>query len=93
MIIVLGEFLCTLKSKLSNGSNKEKMIVTVIIWSLVANCQKAKVLLKSAHLDVQLQNTIRQSQLLGGNASSFKREELDKMYYVLSILRDNEKSK
>lgn len=85
--------MCTLKAKLSSGTNREKEIVTVIIWSLIANSQKAKVLLKSAQLDVQLQNVIRQSQLLGGTSVSFNREELDRMCYVLSILRDNEKSK
>lgn len=63
------------------------------MWSLVANCQKAKVILKSAQLDVQLQNTIRQTQLLGDTSMSFTREELDRMCYVLSILRDDEKSK
>lgn len=92
-IVILGEFLCTLKSKLSNGTNNEKTTVTVIMWSLVANSQKAKVLLKSAQLDIQLQNVIRQSQLLGGTSVSFSRTDLDRMCCVLSILRDNEKSK
>lgn len=85
--------MCTLKSKLTNGTNNEKNIVTMIIWSLIANSQKAKVLLKSAQLDVPLQNTIRQSRLLGDSAMSLSEAELDRMCYVLSILRDNEKSK
>lgn len=77
---------------MSNGTNSEKKIVTSIIWSLIANSQKAKVLLKSAQLDVQLQNTIR-SQLVSGTAVPFTTEELDQMHYVLSILRDNTKNK
>ncbi|KAJ8927420.1 hypothetical protein NQ314_020090 [Rhamnusium bicolor] len=86
-----GDFLNILQTKLMNGSNVEKNIVVVIMWALAANNQRAKIILKSAHHDSTLQNTIKHCQLLSGLESKLSNEDLDRMYYVLNLLRDNDK--
>ncbi|KAJ8948143.1 hypothetical protein NQ318_009230 [Aromia moschata] len=86
-----GDFLNILQTKLTSGSREEKNTVVVIMWALANNSQKAKIILKSAHLDSKLQHTIKHSQLVTRSESQFSNEELERMYYVLNMLRDGEK--
>ncbi|KAG5864924.1 hypothetical protein JTB14_019478 [Gonioctena quinquepunctata] len=88
-----GDFLNILQSKLSNGSKEEKNTVVAILWALSANSQKAKIILKSAHLDEKIQNILKHCQLLGGGDFGWKTEDLERMRYVLDMLRDNDKSR
>ncbi|XP_056634769.1 rotatin-like isoform X1 [Diorhabda sublineata] len=84
-----AEFLNVLLTKLSNGSDQEKNTVVIIMWALAANSQKAKIILKSVHLDDKLQNVIKHCQLLKTKESVLNAEDIDRMFYVLGLLRDN----
>ncbi|KAJ8960099.1 hypothetical protein NQ317_012331 [Molorchus minor] len=88
---ISGDFLNILNMKMTSGSKEEKNIVTVIMWALAANSQRAKIILKSAHLDVKLQNTIKHGQVIADAESKMSSDELEKMYYVLNMLRDGDK--
>ncbi|XP_074031734.1 rotatin homolog anastral spindle 3 isoform X2 [Leptinotarsa decemlineata] len=83
-----GDFLNILQNKLTSGSNEEKNITVVIIWALSANSQKAKIILRSLHLDDKLENIVKHCQLLGAGDFGWKNEDLDTMRYVLDMLRD-----
>lgn len=76
-----------------NGNVEEKSTVVVIIWSLAANSQKAKIILKSAQIDNQLQNAIKQFELLKSEHIAIDDENLDRMRYVLGVLRDGDKNR
>ncbi|CAG9829728.1 unnamed protein product [Diabrotica balteata] len=89
-----ADFLNIVQSKLTTGSDEEKNIVVVIIWALAANSQKAKIVLKSIHLDDKLQNVLKHCQLLKSKESCLNTEDIDRMQYVLQMLRDtNDKIK
>lgn len=84
-----SEFLSILSTKLDNGDVQEVNTVVVIMWTLAANSQKAKLMLKSANLDRKLQDAIKHYKLIGDYDA--EREDIQRMHYVLGILRDNEK--
>ncbi|CAH1122246.1 unnamed protein product [Ceutorhynchus assimilis] len=84
-------FLNLLQTKLANGTRDEKRMILSIMWTLAANCQKAKIIFKSAHLDVRLENTIKCTELVENSREAMEKEDLDMMYVVLSVLRDKDK--
>ncbi|CAH0554508.1 unnamed protein product [Brassicogethes aeneus] len=81
-----GEFLNILQNKLEFGDKEEKSHVVVIMWTLAANSQKAKLVLKSANLEKKLQDAIKQRKLMGD--FNTEEEDIKIMFYVLNILKD-----
>lgn len=86
-----GDFLAVLQTKLMTGTNEEKKLAVIIMWSLAANNQKAKLVLKSAKLDLKLENTIKYAELLGDSVRTIESDDLKMMHSVLNILRGNDK--
>ncbi|CAG9862356.1 unnamed protein product [Phyllotreta striolata] len=86
-----ADFLNVLSTKLSSGTEEEKNIVVVIMWTLAANCQKAKNILKSIRLDDKLQNILKHHQLIKNRdeVGGFDIEDIERISYVLGMLRDN----
>ena len=74
------EFLQMLHHKLSDGSPEEKAIVVSIVWALVANNQKGKLVIKCSGIDVKLQEALNQKRL----HSSDQDYENDKSVQILS---------
>ncbi|XP_060527472.1 rotatin [Cylas formicarius] len=81
-----GTFLNVLQSRLMTGSTEEKKVTITILWSLAANSQKAKIIFKSAQLDLKLENAIKQWRLLHENGD-LDQADLQRAFSVLSILR------
>ncbi|XP_066247682.1 rotatin [Euwallacea similis] len=88
-----GDFLNLLQLKLSSGTCEEKKTVVVIMWSLAANNQKAKLIFKSAKLDSKLENLLKCARLLGNAGDSYGKDDLELMDLVLSILRGSDKTR
>nr|CAD7570235.1 unnamed protein product [Timema californicum] len=88
-----GEFLQVLHQKLSEGSTEEKGMVASMIWSLVANNQKGKLIVKCSGLDTKLQEAVNQLTLTSKSSPSQSKEKLQIMNYVLRILNTDEKNK
>ncbi|KAF2899192.1 hypothetical protein ILUMI_06979 [Ignelater luminosus] len=85
------DFLSILVTKLTNGNTEEKYIVAAIMWTLIANNQKAKLILKCAGLDEKLQECIKRLSLSPDENGS--PEAVTIMLHVLNSLRDGEKNK
>ncbi|XP_066146267.1 rotatin isoform X2 [Euwallacea fornicatus] len=88
-----GDFLNLLQLKLSSGTCEEKKTIVVIMWSLAANNQKAKLVFKSAKLDSKLENLLKCVKLLGNASDSYGKDDLELMDLVLSILRGSDKAR
>nr|CAD7412240.1 unnamed protein product [Timema poppensis] len=88
-----SEFLQVLHQKLSEGSTEEKGMVASMIWSLVANNQKGKLIVKCSGLDTKLQEAVNQLTLTSKSSPSQSKEKLQIMNYVLRILNTDEKNK
>nr|CAD7425701.1 unnamed protein product [Timema monikensis] len=86
-----GEFLQVLHQKLNEGSTEEKGMVASMIWSLVANNQKGKLIVKCSGLDTKLQEAVNQLTLTSKTSPSQSEEKLQIMNYVLRILNTDEK--
>lgn len=65
------------------------MTAVTIIWALAANNQKAKLMLKCAGLETGLQEALKALHLSVEYEVDSK--TLDRMYYVLNMLKDGEK--
>lgn len=76
--------------KLANGNAEEINCVVAIIWALAANNQKGKLTLKCARLDEKLHEIIKKCRLLP--ESDFTSQDVDRMFLVLNVLRDNERN-
>ncbi|RZC42071.1 hypothetical protein BDFB_001723 [Asbolus verrucosus] len=87
-LLTSGEFLNLLGNKLETGTVEEKSTIVLIMWSLAANNQKAKIMFKAAHLDMKLQQVLKHYQLSSDLISG---EEIERMEYVLSVIRDEDK--
>lgn len=85
------DFLHVLQTKLANGSYEDKNIVVSIIWALAANNQKAKLILKCAGLDVKLQETIKYLQLSKQQETDIN--DIQRMHYVLTLLKEGDKNR
>lgn len=63
-------------------------MVVLIVWSLAANNQKAKIIFKSAQLDLKLQHVIQHYKLCGEKVPE---DDLNIMNYVLNMIKHGEK--
>lgn len=61
----------------------------IILWALAANSQRAKIILKSAHLDTKLHNVLKQLHFMESQESHITDEDLNMFNYVLNILTDD----
>lgn len=85
-LLISDDFLNVLQVKLTDGYVEEKILIVVIIWALVANSQKAKLVFKCINLDLKLQDALKNLQVL----NVVTPDQLQKMHYVLNILTDRE---
>ncbi|KAF5272203.1 hypothetical protein FQA39_LY01285 [Lamprigera yunnana] len=88
-LINCSDFINILQTKLSSGTMEEKNVVVTIIWALIANNQRAKLILKCAGLDIKLQDVIKRLSLSPDQSTS--KEDLKQMHFVLGLLREGEK--
>lgn len=86
--MIADEFLNTLYTRLENGSLEERNTIVTILWALAANNQKAKLVLKCAHLDDKLHEILKQYHILSENVDTC---DIKRMHFVLNLLRDNER--
>nr|CAD7592513.1 unnamed protein product [Timema genevievae] len=89
----VGEFLQVLHQKLSEGSAEEKGMAASMIWSLVANNQKGKLIVKCSGLDTKLQEAVNQLTLTSKSSPSQSEEKLQIMNYVLRHVMRMEKDR
>lgn len=61
-----------------------------MIWSLVANNQKSKLIIKSAGLDAKLHETLKLLNL--SKSEEVDEKDLERMHYVLTLLREGDKN-
>ncbi|KAK4876162.1 hypothetical protein RN001_012584 [Aquatica leii] len=83
------DFIKILQTKLINGCMEEKIVTVTIIWALIANNQRAKLILKCAGLDTKLQELIKRISLSCDQVIT--QSNLHMMYSVLGILKEGEK--
>lgn len=76
--------------KISNGTYEEINLVVLMLWALIANNQKSKLAIKSAGIDVKLQDQLKLLSLSKGN-DEINDVDLGRMRYVLTLLRDGDK--
>ncbi|XP_031350383.1 rotatin isoform X3 [Photinus pyralis] len=84
-----ADFIKILQMKLTSGTMQEKNVVVSIIWALIANNQRGKLILKCAGLDVRLHEVIKHISVSPEEAIDV--ECFSKMQRVLSILKEGEK--
>lgn len=87
-LLASGDFLRILQNKLQ-GSVEEKNAVVLMVWALIANSQKSKIVLKSADIDNKLKEVLKHYKLC--KPVEVTEEDIQRIYYVLSILTDNDK--
>ncbi|KAJ8910706.1 hypothetical protein NQ315_002033 [Exocentrus adspersus] len=87
LLLSAGEFLNILQAGLVNGTVKEINILVVVIWALVANNQRAKIIFKSAHLDAVLEDIVKRYQFLEHGALS--EVDFNRIAAVLNMLRND----
>ncbi|XP_044758408.1 rotatin [Coccinella septempunctata] len=90
-LLTTPNFINTLVTKLENGTTAEKVIVVNTMWALAANNMKAKTVFKSCRLDAKLAEALKKVQLL--NDDSLSKDEIERMQYVLDILKDSDRCK
>ncbi|KAK5645259.1 hypothetical protein RI129_006559 [Pyrocoelia pectoralis] len=84
-----AEFIKILQTKLTNGTMEEKNVIVSIIWALIANNQRGKLILKCAGLDVKLVELIKHISVSSEDVIHI--EHFSKMQQVLAILKEGEK--
>jgi hypothetical protein len=87
-VTVSGEFLNLLKNKLDSGNREEKATIVLMMWSLAANNQKAKIVFKAAKLDAQLQQVLKHYQI---SSELVPADDIETMKYVLGVIRDGDR--
>lgn len=75
---------------MNNGTYEEINLVVLMIWALIANNQKSKLVIKSVGLDVKLQDTLRLLSL--SKNDEVCDVDLERMRYVFTLLREGDKS-
>jgi len=81
-----GEFLQVLNQKLGDGTLEEKTIAATMVWALVANNQKGKLVIKCSGIDVKLQEVLNQLRLLSSTEDVENDERIRIIGYVLQII-------
>lgn len=87
--IFAGDFINTLKTKLSHGNNKERNDVIGIMWALAANNQKGKLVLKCAQLDLILKEFLKRCTI--SRDLDMSSADIERMKIVFNLLNDNDK--
>lgn len=90
-LLTTSNFINTLITKLENGTSAEKIIVVNTMWALAANNMKAKTVFKASRLDLKLAEALKKVRLLDGD--SLSEDEIERMQYVLDILKDTDRCK
>lgn len=80
MCLCTGEFLQVLHHKLAEGTVVEKTVAASMVWALVANNQKGKVIIKCSGIDSKLQEALNQLYLLSNSEDS----EIDEGIRIIS---------
>jgi hypothetical protein len=75
-----GEFLQMLHRKLGDGTSEEKTVAASMVWALVANNHKGKLVIKCAGIDKKLQEALNQLQLLSAGEDT----EVDERIHIIS---------
>ncbi|XP_030750028.1 rotatin [Sitophilus oryzae] len=88
-----GDFINVLQVKLTHGTVEEKKTVILIMWSMAANNQKAKLIFNASKLDVKLENILKHMELLEDSDSSLEVESLSMIHTVLGIIRGSDKNR
>ncbi|PNF30286.1 hypothetical protein B7P43_G15292 [Cryptotermes secundus] len=81
-----GDFLQVLHQKLSDGSLEEKRMVACMVWALVANNQKGKLIIKCSGIDIKLQESLNQLRLLSSSEDTETDEGIHIISNVLQII-------
>jgi hypothetical protein len=84
MCLCAGDFLQLLHQKLCDGSLEEKRTVACVVWALVANNQKGKLLIRCSGIDAKLQQSLNQLRLLPGSEDT---EIVEGIHIINSVLR------
>lgn len=84
-----GEYIKLLFNKLSEGSLEQKYLVTLMVWAVSANNQKAKITMKSAGIATKLQDIVNQLNLSCRSEEDEKKADI--FTYVLSVLNTDDK--
>lgn len=84
--LYVGEFLQVLHQKLADGALVEKTIAASMVWALIANNQKGKVVIKCSGIDAKLQEALNQLHLLSTNEDTETDEGIHIISSVLQII-------
>jgi len=82
----IGEFLQVLHQKLADGTVVEKTIAASMVWALIANNQKGKVVIKCSGIDAKLQEALNQLHLLSTSEDNETDEGIRIISSVLQII-------
>nr|XP_022921045.1 uncharacterized protein LOC111429379 [Onthophagus taurus] len=89
-LLACVEFLGLISKLLISLENKEEFhIALVILWTLSANNQKAKVILKCAGLDGKLKTALESAEIFV-RSGDMDEKDLEEIRHVLQILRNND---
>lgn len=81
----VGDFFEVLKNKLGGGGTvEEKCICITIIWSIAANSQKAKYILKTSGIDDRLQEVLKHWKLT--ESSRLDKKRLNNLQYIIEMI-------
>jgi hypothetical protein len=81
-----GDFLQVLHQKLGEGSLEEKRAAACMVWALVANNQKGKLVIKCSGIDAKLQESLNQLRLLSTSEDSETDEGINIISNVLRVI-------
>ncbi|XP_021941770.1 rotatin isoform X2 [Zootermopsis nevadensis] len=81
-----GEFLQMLHQKLGDGTPEEKTVAASMVWALVANYQKGKLVIKCAGIDKKLQEAYNQLRLLSASEDNEADERICIIRNALQII-------
>jgi hypothetical protein len=84
--LLAGEFLQMLHQKLGDGTPEEKTIAASMVWALVANNQKGKLIIKCAGIDKKLQEALNQLRLVSASEDNEADERIRIINNVLQII-------
>jgi hypothetical protein len=82
----IGEFLQVLRQKLADGAVVEKTMAASMVWALIANNQKGKVIIKCSGIDAKLQEALNQLHLFSTGEDNETDEGIRIISSVLQII-------
>ncbi|PSN54415.1 hypothetical protein C0J52_10976 [Blattella germanica] len=81
-----GEFLEMIHQKLGEGSLEEKSVVASIVWALVANNQKGKLVIKCSGIDSKLQEALNGISLQCNSQEFESNEKIQMISNVINVI-------